>query len=167
MKKTSGWRSLGIAGLAAMLAGGCGAEPGGSGEGTIRGAVPRAPVSREIAAAVPVRVERPAPVFAGKVDPFEPLYREREGGAPSAGAAEVDLDRFRLTALVRSPGGTVALLWEDGGRSHVVRTGADLGRNIVVAEVGPDRLVLRATGTDAFGDPIARERELRLPDRAG
>lgn len=145
---------------------GCGSEPARSASGTIREALPPAPFSREIAATVPIRAERPAPVFDGKADPFEPLYRDRKDGAGRAENTEVDLDRFRLTALVRSPGGTVALLREDGGRSHVVRAGADLGRNIVVAEVEPDRLFLRATGTNAFGEPAVRLRELRLPDRA-
>lgn len=157
-----GWLAAAV--LTMVLASGCGSDVGENGGG-IRGPAPRPPVSSKIVEWTPPHrpADRPVPDYQGKVDPFVPLFRAETGEIVGPKPPVVDLDRFRLTALVQSPGGTVAILWEDGGRSHVVRTGTDLGRNIVVSEVTPDKLVLRAAGKDVYGDPAIRLRELRLP----
>ncbi|MFP4033365.1 MAG: hypothetical protein ACLFQQ_20120 [Desulfococcaceae bacterium] len=130
-------------------ASGCGSDAGENGVG-IRGPAPRPPVSSKIVEWTPPHrsADRPVPNFDGMDDPFLPLFREETGEVVGPKPPGVDLNRFRLTALVQSPGGTVAILWEDGGRSHVVRAGTDLGRNIVVSEVAPDKLVLRAAEED-------------------
>lgn len=164
--RTWGW--VAAAFLAMILVSGCGSDVGGNGGG-IRGPVPRPPVASEIAEWTPPNrpADRPLPDFQGKVDPFVPLFRPETGNIEGPKLPVVDLDRFRLTALVQSPGGTVAILWEDGGRSHVVRAGTDLGRNIVVSEVATDKLVLRAEEVDVYGDPAVRTKELRLPGVGG
>lgn len=162
MKPIRFGRKAAIVATMGVLLGGCGAESPLERPKVVRGPVPREPVPAMVALPAETAAERPAPVFEGKADPFAPLYRSRPGGT-GPGGPEVDLERFRLTALVRSPGGMVAILWEDGGQSHVVRAGADLGRNIVVADVGPDRLVLQADERDARGESIRRVRELTLP----
>jgi hypothetical protein len=163
---TWGWLAAAI--LTMVLASGCGSDVGENGVG-IRGPVPRPPVPSEIAEWTPPNrpADRPVPNFEGKEDPFQPLFRTETGGGGKSKPPVVDLNRFRLTALVQSPGGTVAILWEDGGRSHVVRAGTDLGRNIVVSEVAPDKLVLRAAEENAYGDPMVRTKELRLPGVGG
>lgn len=166
MKPSRLGRKAAIVGTMGMALAGCGAEPALERPKVARASVPGESGRATAAPPAETRAERPVPVFEGKVDPFAPLCQSRTGGTGPGGPA-ADLERFRLTALVRSPGGTVAILWEDGGQSHVVRAGADLGRNIVVADVGPDRVVLQADGRDAQGDSVRRVRELTLPKAGG
>lgn len=112
---------------------------------------------------------------AGRMDPFDPfLYKpepevtptEQEQlqiRAPQTPLERMDLAQVRLTAIMRAPGKTRALVEEASGKGYVITEGTYIGnKGGRVTKIFPDRVIVEEKYLDIYGKIAARERELKL-----
>ena len=76
---------------------------------------------------------------AGKIDPFEPLFKEtpkiksaswtytETGRKPTTELEKIDLSQLRLTGIILAASGNKALVQESSGRGHVISKGTYIG----------------------------------------
>jgi type IV pilus assembly protein PilP len=112
---------------------------------------------------------------AGRMDPFDPfLYKpepevtptEQEQlqiRAPQTPLERMDLAQVRLTAIMRAPGKTRALVEEASGKGYVINEGTYIGnKGGRVSKILPDRVIVEEKYLDIYGKIATRERELKL-----
>ncbi len=117
----------------------------------------------------------------GKIDPFQPLFREepvekaslepktqRKKRIPQTPLERLDLSQLRLTAIIRTASGYRALVEESTGKGYMIGVGTYMGLNggRVVA-IYKDRFVLEEEIEDALGNVKTEQRDIRLPKPTG
>lgn len=117
----------------------------------------------------------------GKIDPFQPLFRDepaekasvepkiqRKKRIPQTPLERLDLTQLRLTAIIRTASGYRALVEESTGKGYLIGVGTYLGLNggRVVA-IHKDRFVLEEEIEDALGNVKTEQRDIRLPKPTG
>jgi type IV pilus assembly protein PilP len=126
-----------------------------------------------------------APLYSydpkGKIDPFEPLFKEKvKPKAPAAKKAEkrqrvprtplekIDLSQLKLSAVIQAPSGNKALVEEASGKGYVVTKGTNIGINWgKVVEIQLDRIIVEEEVQDVLGNWKKQKRELKLPKPPG
>ena len=111
----------------------------------------------------------------GRVDPFEPFLRQPEPDVsteeeaklnrriPRTPLEKIDLSQLRLTAVLRTPTKTRALVQESSGKGYVVSEGTYVGnKGGQVSQILKDRIMVEEKYLDVFGKISVRERELKL-----
>ena len=148
-----------------------------------QGAVPSENQDTSRDAAQPMLPEQQRVLYKveGKIDPFQPLFREepvekasldsktqRKKRIPQTPLERLDLSQLRLTAIIRTASGYRALVEESTGKGYIIGVGTYLGLNggRVVA-IHKDRFVLEEEIEDALGNVKTEQRDIRLPKPTG
>jgi len=135
----------------------------------------------KIAMTMPSRYSR-----KGKIDPFEPLVREKKkttgkskGGAtvkksnrkkrvPRTPLERIDLGQLKLTAIVLAKSGNRALVEESTGKGYVIAKGTYIGTNAgKVIKIDKYKVVVAEEIEDITGKLKIRNAELKLPKPPG
>jgi type IV pilus assembly protein PilP len=112
---------------------------------------------------------------AGKIDPFEPLFKETaeiKSGSPiyaetdrkpTKALEKIDLSQLKLTGIILAGSGNRAMVQEASGRGHVISTGTFIGTHGGrVVEVLKDRVIVKEKMKDVMGRIFFQETELKL-----
>ena len=112
---------------------------------------------------------------AGKIDPFEPLFKskpeedakakkkKRPKRIPRTPLEMVDISQLKLSAIINAPSGNRALVEEASGKGYVVREGTPIGIHWgKVAAIEKDRVIVEEEVEDLMGDYVKRNREMKL-----
>ena len=116
----------------------------------------------------------------GKMDPFQPLFKEepkpqeqkatkpKTPERPRTPLERIDLGQLRLTAIVFSQNRPRAMVEEATGKGYVVEIGTPIGlERGQVTNISRDRIVIEHNQTDDFGNTTSQRRELKLQKPAG
>ena len=114
----------------------------------------------------------------GKVDPFEPLFREkpslarakpkRKKRVPRTPLEKIDLSQLRLVGIITASSGNKALVEESNGKGYVIRTGTYIGTNSgKVVKIQNNKVIVAEEYEDVVGNVTVRNKELKLPKPPG
>lgn len=117
----------------------------------------------------------------GRIDPFEPLFKEesetpqvatakgkREKRAPQTPLEKISLNQLKLTAVVRAPSGNYAMVEDATGKGYVITKGTYIGLNSGrVIEIGNDNIVVEEEIENVMGEIEIQNEELKLQKPAG
>jgi type IV pilus assembly protein PilP len=113
----------------------------------------------------------------GKVNPFEPLFRERQAVAskskrkkriPRTPLEKIDLSQLKLVGIVSASSGNKALVEESNGKGYVIRKGTYIGTNAgKVIEIDSSKVTVAEEYEDVVGNVTLRNKELTLPKPPG
>lgn len=114
-------------------------------------------------------------VRKGRVDPFEPFLRQPEPEVtpetqpelnrrvPQTPLEKIELSQLKLTAVLRTPTKTRALVQEGSGKGYVIEEGTYIGnKGGQVSKILKDRITVAEKALDVFGKITVMERELKL-----
>jgi len=115
---------------------------------------------------------------AGKIDPFEPLFKETPGiksgsqqhadtaGAEATELEKIDLSQLKLTGIILAASGNKALVQEASGRGHVISKGTYIGLHggRVTAVMG-DKVIIEEKMKDVKGRIFFRKTELKIRNK--
>lgn len=120
---------------------------------------------------------RPTYTPKGKVNPFEPLFRERRTVAskskrkkriPRTPLEKIDLSQLKLVGIVMASSGNKALVEESNGKGYVIRKGTYIGTNAgKVVEIDGSKVIVAEEQEDVVGNVTLRNKELTLPKPPG
>ena len=114
----------------------------------------------------------------GKIDPFEPLVREKPTLAkkkkkqikrePKTPLERISLSQLRLTAIVLASSGNRALVEENTGKGYVVKQGTYIGTNGgKIVSIDKQMVIVEEKFEDFTGKIQTRKREIKLPKPPG
>ena len=114
----------------------------------------------------------------GKVDPFEPLFREETAVKsallkPKKRASEtplenIDIGQLKLVAIINARGGNYAMVEESSGKGYVIKPGTYIGRNSgKVLSVESDKVLIEEEYEDIHGKTVTQNKEMTLPKPPG
>jgi type IV pilus assembly protein PilP len=114
----------------------------------------------------------------GKVDPFEPLFREkpvvavtkktRKKRTPRTPLERIDISQLKLVAIVLASSGNRALVEESSGKGYVVKKGTYMGTNSgKVVKIEKNKVIVAEEFEDYRGNVTLRNREIKLPKPPG
>ena len=117
----------------------------------------------------------------GKVDPFEPIFRtkpqekattpekaKRKRRIPLTPLEKLSLDQLELVGIIRAPSGNRALVQEASGKGYIVKKGTYIGLHEgVVSDILKDRIRVRETVENYYGEVSVRNRELMIQKPPG
>ncbi|MGD2186108.1 MAG: pilus assembly protein PilP [Desulfobacterales bacterium] len=114
----------------------------------------------------------------GKIDPFEPLFREkptvalrkkkRKRRTPRTPLEKIDLSQLKLVGIILASSGNRALVEEASGKGYVVKKGTYMGTNAgKVVKIEKDKVVVAEEYEDIRGNVVLRNKELKLPKPPG
>lgn len=115
-------------------------------------------------------------ISKGKIDPFEPLIKEKTPVAEPQQKAEddiperiltplekLDFSQIKLVAILNRESGSVAMVQESTGKGYIVSIGTYIGRNSgQIVSIEKDKLVIKENVKDYKGNLIDRFQELKL-----
>ena len=113
-----------------------------------------------------------------KVDPFEPLFREkptvalvkkkRKKRVPRTPLEKIDLSQLKLVGIIMASSGNRALVEESSGKGYVIKNGTYVGTNAgKVVKIEKDKVVVAEEYEDVLGNVSLRNKELKLPKPPG
>ena len=114
----------------------------------------------------------------GKIDPFEPLFKDEPELAPSESKRKkrvprtpletIDLGQLKLVGVILASSGNRALVQEASGKGYIIKEGTYIGVNSgKVTEIKNDRVIVEEEIEDVVGKPTIRNKELVLPKPPG
>lgn len=113
----------------------------------------------------------------GKVDPFEPLFREkpvlakkkrREKRRPQTPLERIDISQLKLVGIILASSGNRALVEEASGKGYVIRKGTYIGTNSgKVVKIKKETVIVEEEIEDVTGKIAVRKREIKLPKPPG
>lgn len=114
----------------------------------------------------------------GKIDPFEPLFKDEPELAPSESKRDkriprtplenIDLGQLKLVGVILASSGNRALVQEASGKGYIIKEGTYIGVNSgKVTEIKNDRVIVEEEIEDVVGKPTIRNKELVLPKPPG
>ena len=122
----------------------------------------------------------PPPMYnpKGKIDPFEPLFREKPAVAvkktkrkkrtPRTPLEKIDISQLKLVAIVLADSGNRALVEESSGKGYVVKKGTYMGINSgKVIKIERNKVIVAEEFEDYRGNVTQRNREIKLPKPPG
>lgn len=122
----------------------------------------------------------PPPLYdrKGKIDPFEPLFKEkptvalkkktREKRTPRTPLERIDISQLKLVAIVLASSGNRALVEESSGKGYVVKKGTYMGTNSgKVVKIEKDKVIVAEEFEDYSGKVVLRNKEIKLPKPPG
>ncbi len=119
----------------------------------------------------------------GKIDPFEPLFKEEEPEKedevvedpepdqtvkkkrriPRTPLEKMDLEQLKLVGVIRAKSGNKALVEEASGKGYIITEGTYIGiHSGRVIDIMKDRIVVEEEYEDPYGKMISRTRELKI-----
>ena len=113
----------------------------------------------------------------GKIDPFEPLFREKPVSVkekkkkkriPQTPLERIALSQLKLVGIIVASSGNRALVEESSGKGYVIKTGTYIGVNSgKVVQIKKEKVVVEEEFEDVFGKTKLRKREIKLPKPPG
>jgi type IV pilus assembly protein PilP len=114
----------------------------------------------------------------GKIDPFEPLFKEtptvalvkkqREKRTPRTPLERIDIGQLKLVGIILAESGNKALVEEASGKGYVIKIGTYLGTNSgKVVKIEKDTVVVAEEYEDVLGNVTVRNTEIKLPKPPG
>lgn len=114
----------------------------------------------------------------GKIDPFEPLFKDepeiepaeskKEKRVPRTPLERIDLGQLKLVGVILASSGNRALVQESSGKGYIIKEGTYIGVNSgKVTEIKNDRVIVEEEIEDVVGKPTIRNKELVLPKPPG
>ena len=116
----------------------------------------------------------------GKIDPFEPLFKERKVVAkaktkkkrkkriPRTPLEKIDLSQLKLVAIILAKSGNRAMVEEASGKGYVISKGTYIGTNAGrVVNIEKDKVIVAEEIEDVRGDVSIRNKALKLPKPPG
>jgi type IV pilus assembly protein PilP len=114
----------------------------------------------------------------GKIDPFEPLFRDkptvsrlkkkRKKRTPRTPLEKIDLSQLKLVGIILASSGNRALVEEASGKGYVVKKGTYMGTNAgKVVKIEKDKVIVAEEYEDYSGNVALRNKELKLPKPPG
>ena len=116
---------------------------------------------------------------AGKIDPFEPLYRDkpspkkvkkskRKPRGRLTPLEKIDISQLKLVGIIMAGSGNRALVEESSGKGYVIRKGTKIGRNFgIVTAINKNAVIVEEEYEDVFGKLKVQKKELKLPKPPG
>jgi len=137
-----------------------------------------------IASASPDVAAKPSskmpPVYnpKGKIDPFEPLFKEtpevavvkkeRKKRTPRTPLERIDIGQLKLVGIILAKSGNRALVEEASGKGYVIKPGTYLGTNSgKVVKIEKDKVIVAEEYEDVLGNVTIRNTEIKLPKPPG
>jgi type IV pilus assembly protein PilP len=114
----------------------------------------------------------------GKIDPFEPLFRDEQAGGskkikkikrvPRTPLERVDLSQLKLVGIILAASGNRALVEESSGKGYVIKKGTYIGTNGgKIIKIQKEVVYVEERFEDIFGKIQTRKREIKLPKPPG
>ena len=113
----------------------------------------------------------------GKIDPFEPLFKEQQIVAvskpkkkriPRTPLEKISLSQLKLVGIILARSGNNALVQESSGKGYIIKKGTYIGLNSgQVIEIQMDNVVIQEEVEDVLGKVATKKTELRLPKPPG
>jgi type IV pilus assembly protein PilP len=113
----------------------------------------------------------------GKLDPFEPLFKEkpviakkskRKKRIPRTPLERIDLSQLKLVGIILAASGNRAMVEESSGKGYIIKKGTFVGTNAgKVVQIKKDKVIVEEEFEDVFGKTKTRKRELKLPKPPG
>ena len=117
----------------------------------------------------------------GRIDPFEPLFREESGAqvasshkgkrkkrAPQTALERVAISQLKLSAVMRTAKGNSAIVEDASGKGYVIKKGTYVGLNSgQVVKIEKDRVVIEEEMENIMGEFVIQNTELKLQKPAG
>ena len=115
----------------------------------------------------------------GKVDPFEPLFKEktvvaktakkkRKKRVPRTPLERIDLSQLKLVAIVLAKSGNRAMVEEASGKGYIISKGTYIGTNSgKVTNIQRHKVIVAEEIEDTMGNVSIRKTELKLPKPPG
>jgi type IV pilus assembly protein PilP len=138
-------------------------------------AAPKTPKPQpQLAARVPPRYKS-----EGKIDPFEPLFKEKKTYAklkrpkrkkrvPRTPLERIELNQLKLVAIVLAQSGNRAMVEETSGKGYIIAQGTYIGTNAgKVVKIERHKVVVAEEIEDVMGNLKIRNTELKLPKPPG
>jgi type IV pilus assembly protein PilP len=122
--------------------------------------------------------ERPIYDPKGRINPFEPLFREKQAMAagkkkrkkrvPRTPLEKIDLSQLKLVGVVLASSGNKAMVEESNGKGYVIRKGTYIGTNAgKVVQIQSSKVIVAEEYEDYRGNVTLRNKELKLPKPPG
>jgi len=121
--------------------------------------------------------QKTQPVYdpKGKIDPFQPLFKEKpqtgggilapvDNGRTNRTALEkIDLSQLKLTGIILAASGNKGLVQESSGRGHVISQGTYIGtRGGRVTGIQKGKVIVEEKMQDVYGKILIARQELKL-----
>jgi type IV pilus assembly protein PilP len=114
----------------------------------------------------------------GKIDPFEPLFKDktddgnvqsqRKKRVPRTPLEKIDLSQLKLVGIILAATGNKALVEEATGKGYVIEPGTYIGINSgKVIDILKDKVVIEEEDEDILGKVVVRKKEIKLPKPPG
>ena len=113
----------------------------------------------------------------GKIDPFEPLFRdkpvlakkkERKKRLPQTPLERIEISQLKLVGIILASTGNRALVEESSGKGYVIKKGTYIGTNSgKVVKIEKETVFVEEEFEDVFGKSATRQREIKLPKPPG
>ena len=112
----------------------------------------------------------------GKIDPFEPLFRDRPTLAkkkkrkrlPQTPLERIEISQLKLVGIILASTGNRALVEETSGKGYVIKKGTYIGTNSgKVVKINKETVIVEEEFEDVFGKSATRQREIKLPKPPG
>ena len=125
----------------------------------------------------PVKTQKPYNP-QGKLDPFEPLFKERpqitqvkrkiKKRTPRTPLEKIAISQLKLVGIVLAPSGNKALVQEASGKGYIIKKGTYIGLNSgKVVDIQKDNVIIKEEVEDVLGKVTVRKKEIRLPKPPG
>jgi type IV pilus assembly protein PilP len=117
----------------------------------------------------------------GKIDPFEPLFKNASRKAEDVILApqfppkghipgdleKIDLSQLKLTGVIITSNRNLGLVQEASGKGHIISTGTYIGtRGGRVSTILKDKVIIKETLETAQGKIVIQKSELKLGNKA-
>ena len=114
----------------------------------------------------------------GKIDPFEPLFKEEKTLAanklkhkkrvPRTPLERIDLSQLKLVGIIMASSGNRALVEEASGKGYVIKEGTYIGTNGgKIVSIQKETVTVEEELEDVYGKLTIRKKELKLPKPPG
>ena len=113
----------------------------------------------------------------GKIDPFEPLFKDKPvlaknskkiKRAPRTPLERIDLSQLKLVGIILASSGNRALVEESSGKGYVIKKGTYIGTNGgIIVQIEKEAVTVEEKFEDYSGKIKSRNRELKLPKPPG
>jgi len=112
----------------------------------------------------------------GKIDPFEPLFRDKPTLAkkkkrkrlPQTPLERIEISQLKLVGIILASSGNRALVEETSGKGYVIKKGTYIGTNSgKVVQINKETVIVEEEFEDVFGKSATRQREIKLPKPPG
>jgi type IV pilus assembly protein PilP len=114
----------------------------------------------------------------GKLDPFQPLFKEKPAvtqvkrkikkRTPRTPLEKIAISQLKLVGIVLAPSGNKALVQEASGKGYIIKKGTYIGLNSgKVVDIQKNNVIIKEEVEDVLGKVIVRKKEIRLPKPIG